>query len=159
MDPSTLSGHWDGQRRNAQTIIQNALAEQRAQSATRLAQALEASGKSYETVAHEADVSTKTISRWVNRKHDPSRTTVEGVAGALGVDPDWLWPPPKPLDISTVAEQDPRVDELAAQLRRIEVLLRYLLTHSDLDAEAALREAEREAEKARRAEDRRQATA
>jgi transcriptional regulator with XRE-family HTH domain len=132
MDPSTVSDQWDGQRRNAQTIIQSALAEQRAESAKRLGQALGASGKSYETVAHEAGVSTKTISRWVNRRHDPTRDTVEGVAEALGVDPDWLWPPPKPLDISTAAEQDARLDELAQQFDRIEHKLDALLTAMEI---------------------------
>jgi transcriptional regulator with XRE-family HTH domain len=98
-----------------------AVAEQRAQSAARLAQAIEASGKSFEAVAHEAGVSTKTVSRWVNQRHDPSRTTVERMAEALGVDPHWLWEPPQPLGLGHAdGDEPPYVQDLRAELAALQ---------------------------------------
>lgn len=118
-------------RRTAARSILAAVAEQREKSAARLARALEADPRSFEEIAHEAGVSTKTISRWVNRRHDPSPRTVNGVAKALKVDSKWLWEPPPPLGLGAVLADDALPTQIGEINRKLDLLLEYFGIEAD----------------------------
>jgi transcriptional regulator with XRE-family HTH domain len=96
----------------------------------------EAREMSQEDLAHEAGLSTKTISRWENGRHEGGRDNVRKVAKALGVEPgDILGEPPAPFALGL--NGDGRGD----QLDRIEQKLDNIL--AILDPNPAGEEVER----------------
>lgn len=111
------------------------MAEQRAQSAERLVSLREAKRLSQEELAHAADVSTKTISRWENQRHDPERKTVERVAAALEVEPDFLWQPPSPLGLNgrSPADLQDQLDAIQESVERQERMLRAVAARLGID--------------------------
>lgn len=72
-------------RVSAEEDPERAVAEDRQGSGGRLEALRRARGLSQEELARDAGVSTKTISRWANAQHEPSRITVRRVAQALSV--------------------------------------------------------------------------
>lgn len=94
-------------RRNAGVSVLLAMDEHRKQAGQRLAQLRDARGWSQEDLARRADVSTKTISRFENGRHDGRRGTVRQIVEALGVEEsDLLGPPPDPLGLAGPSQLD-----------------------------------------------------
>lgn len=67
----------------AATLLQ-VTEEQRREMAARLAQRMDERSLTNDLLAHEAGVSSKTISRILNAHHDPRIATIEKVASAVG---------------------------------------------------------------------------
>jgi transcriptional regulator with XRE-family HTH domain len=116
-----------------------AMAEERARSAERLVALREARGLSQEDLAHAASVTSKTISRWENQRHDPSPKTVQRVAGVLEVEPAFLWEPPAPLGLEDRGS-------FYDQLERIEQKLDLLLARVNGEPEELARAFEQASE-------------
>ncbi len=94
--------------------------EHRKQAGQRLVQIRDAKGWSQEDLAREAGLSTKTISRFENGRHDGRRDTVRRIVEALGVEEiDLVGPPPDPLGLSQPSQLDRIELALAAHGARL----------------------------------------
>jgi transcriptional regulator with XRE-family HTH domain len=90
--------------------------EHRRHAADRLTELRLARGWTVEELAHQAGVSTKTVSRLQNAHSEPRQSTVRRIAEALEVDPaELLGPPP--------AAQATQLDRIEAAIGRIEAKL------------------------------------
>lgn len=94
-------------RRSAGVTVLLAMDEHRKQAGLRLVQLREAKGWGQEDLAREADVSTKTVSRFENGRHEGRRDTINKIAAALGVEvTDLIGPAPDPLGLSGPSQLD-----------------------------------------------------
>jgi transcriptional regulator with XRE-family HTH domain len=85
-------------RRSAAVSVLLAMDEHRAQAGQRLRVLREQRGWSQEDLARESKLSTKTVSRFENGRHDGRRQTIRQLAEALGIDEfEILGDPPNPL--------------------------------------------------------------
>ncbi len=97
-----------------------AMDEHRKQAGQRLVQIRDAKGWSQEDLAREAGLSTKTISRFENGRHDGRRDTVRRIVEALDVEEiDLVGPPPDPLGLSQPSQLDRIELALAAHGARL----------------------------------------
>lgn len=104
-------------RRDIGVTVLLAMDEHRKQAGQRLVQLRDAKGWSQEDLAREAEVSTKTVSRFENGRHDGRRSTVRQIAAALGVDEaDLIGPPPDPLGLGEPSQLD-RIEAALGELR------------------------------------------
>lgn len=76
---------------------------------TRVAEERQLRGWNQETLAHEAGVAVKTLSRYENAHTVPERDTIEKIARALGLSPDEI----------SVPSLDELTDGIGDQLKRI----------------------------------------
>jgi transcriptional regulator with XRE-family HTH domain len=122
-------------KKSAAVSVLLAMEEHRRQAGLRVVQLRESKGWGQEDLAHHANVSVKTVSRFENGRHEGRRTTVRQIAQALGVDEtDIVGEPPAPLGLGA---QEPADDltELVAQVR--ENSRRISSMQQQLDALAA----------------------
>jgi transcriptional regulator with XRE-family HTH domain len=104
-------------KKSAAVSVLLAMEEHRRQAGLRVVQLRESRGWGQEDLAHHANVSVKTISRFENGRHEGRRTTVRQIAQALGVDEtDIVGEPPAPLGLGA---QEP-ADDVSARLDRLE---------------------------------------
>lgn len=97
-------------RRSAAVTVLLAMEEQRKRMGQRVALLREQQHLTQEDLAHKADVSVKTVSRFENGKHEGRADTARKIAAALGVDPSDLMPPVAPLGLGEPSQID-RLEE------------------------------------------------
>lgn len=111
--------------RNVGVTVLLAMEEHRKAAGRRVALLRDARGWSQEDLAHEAGISSRTVSRFETGRHDGRRGTVRAIAKALAVaESDILGPPPEPLGLG---RDNGQLDRIEAKL---DVLLQ-LVTGSD----------------------------
>lgn len=108
-------------RRSAAISVLLVLEEQRKRAGERVIKLREAKNWSQEDLASKAGLSTKTISRFENGRHEGRNDTIRKLARALRVNEvDITGPPPPPLGLETQTQEAPRVEnELAGILAEI----------------------------------------
>jgi transcriptional regulator with XRE-family HTH domain len=115
--------------RTAAVSVLLAMDEHRKQAGARVARLREARGWSQEDLAREAQLSTKTINRFENGKHEGRRNTIKRIANALQVtEVDVLGEPPDPLGLGApkVAQADQLdqiIEEFHARVDHVEACL------------------------------------
>lgn len=125
-------------RRSIGVNLLIALEDQRRDAGRRLAALRESRGLTQEELAHRAGISTKTVSRFENGRHDGRRQTVRSIAGALEVEEAAILGPPRaPLGLDagpsqldqiqqTLRELGESVQKLAADNARLKRMLKEL---------------------------------
>lgn len=107
-------------RKSAAVSVLLAMEEHRRQAGLRVVQLRESKGWGQEDLAHHANVSVKTVSRFENGRHEGRRTTVRQIAQALGVDEtDIVGEPPAPLGLGA----EPPADDVSGRLDRLEAMV------------------------------------
>lgn len=113
-------------RRSVGVSLLLAMEAHRKAAGLRVVQLREARDWTQEDLAHAAELSVKTISRFENGRHDGRRTTVDRIATALGVQKAVIeGEPPAPLGLGENGTQD--------QLDRIEMMLELVVKHLGLE--------------------------
>jgi transcriptional regulator with XRE-family HTH domain len=106
-------------RQNAAVSVLLAMDEHRREAGRRLAQLRDSRGWSQEELAYKAGVSTKTVSRFENGRHDGRRSTIKKFADALEVsEAQLVGPPPNPLGLGQRTPEDQELATLVTALRR-----------------------------------------
>lgn len=102
----------------AATILQ-VTQDQRDQMAVRARKLMEDKRYTNASLAYEAKVSEKTVSRLINGKREPRYDTIERIAKALDVTAEALTgPPPAPLGLGEESQLD-RIERKIDDLRRL----------------------------------------
>lgn len=93
----------------------------------RVARLRDGQGMTNESLARKSGLSVKTVSRFVNGKHEPREHTIKSLAKALAVAPeDIRGRPPAPLGLGAV---DGQQEQLGQRLEAIEEALAKRLDH------------------------------
>lgn len=103
----------------------------------RVARLRDGQGMTNESLARKSGLSVKTVSRFVNGKHEPREHTIKSLAKALAVAPeDIRGRPPAPLGLGAI---DGQQEQLGQRLEAIEQALANRLDH-ERKIDAMLRE-------------------
>lgn len=103
-------------QRSAAVSVLLAMEEHRKHAGQRVVALREARGWNQEDLAHHADLSTKTVSRFENGRHEGRRATVRAIAKALKVsEAEIVGDPPDPLGLK-VRQDDPQLEQIRGLL-------------------------------------------
>lgn len=113
--------------RNVGVTVLLAMEQHRKEAGQRLVALREAKGWNQEDLAHHANLSVKTISRFENGRHDGRRDTVRKLAKALEVEPsEIVGDPPPPLAMGARTQLDDLARDLQSLRDDMDRLLDFL---------------------------------
>ncbi len=125
-------------RRSVAVNLILAMDEERRRIGARAAQLREGRNLTQEDLAHKAGLSTKTISRFENGRHEGRADTTRRIAEALGVDQtELVQTAPAPLALGEPSQLDrieDRLDTIAAQVAQLTELIGAPADGNDLAA-------------------------
>lgn len=109
--------------RSLAVSVQLQMDEHRKQAGLKLVRLRDARGWNQEDLAHHANVSVKTVSRFENGRHDGRRSTIEKLAKALRVRPETLTGAVSVPSPSELEHFEARLDQVMERLDELRDLL------------------------------------